>query len=106
MQQKTQRPVQFEITEQNRQTVEAWIGARGLKLVDYLFRGRQRASPHLSTRQCTRLAHRWTASLWLDDSASGAGLVKRVGPTPGYCGDRFARPLRTEPVSADMVITR
>lgn len=30
MQQKTQRPVQFEITEQTRQTVAAWISARGL----------------------------------------------------------------------------
>lgn len=106
MQQKSQRPVQFEITGQNRQTVEAWIGVRGLKPADYLFPGRRRVSPHLPTRQCTRLAHRWTASFWLDGSASGAGLVKRIGPTPGYCGDRFAWPLGMEPVSADTVITR
>jgi len=31
MQQKTQRPVRFEITEQTRQSVEAWIEARGLR---------------------------------------------------------------------------
>ncbi|CAB3797201.1 hypothetical protein LMG28688_04475 [Paraburkholderia caffeinitolerans] len=31
MQQNTQRPVQFEITEQTRQSLEAWIRARGLK---------------------------------------------------------------------------
>ncbi|TCK33317.1 hypothetical protein B0G84_7523 [Paraburkholderia sp. BL8N3] len=31
MQQKTQRPVQFEITEQTRQSAAAWISARGLK---------------------------------------------------------------------------
>jgi integrase len=31
MQQKTQRPVQFEITEQTRESFEAWIEARGLK---------------------------------------------------------------------------
>lgn len=30
MQQKTQRPVQFEITEQTRESLEAWIEARGL----------------------------------------------------------------------------
>ncbi len=29
LQQKTQRPVQFEITEQTRQSVAAWISARG-----------------------------------------------------------------------------
>lgn len=36
MQQKTQRPVQFEITEQTRKSLEAWIGVRGLKSADYL----------------------------------------------------------------------
>src|ERR1700753_2035197 len=38
MQRKTQRPVQFEITEQSRQSIEAWIAARGLKSADYLSR--------------------------------------------------------------------
>lgn len=53
MQQKTQRPVQFEITEQTRQSVEAWIGARGLKSTDYLFNGgltRRPASGRLPAR--------------------------------------------------------
>lgn len=40
MQQKTQRPVQFEVTEQTRQSVAAWISARGLKPTDYLFPSR------------------------------------------------------------------
>ncbi|WP_408602565.1 tyrosine-type recombinase/integrase, partial [Paraburkholderia guartelaensis] len=43
MQQKTQRPVQFEITEQTRQSLEAWIRARGLRSTDYLFPSRLRA---------------------------------------------------------------
>jgi hypothetical protein len=51
MQQKTQRPVQFEITEQTRQSVAAWISARGLKPADYLFPSRLHASAHVSTRQ-------------------------------------------------------
>ena len=55
MQQKTQRPVQFEITEQTRQSVAAWISARDWKPADYLFPSRLRASPHVSTRQ---YAHR------------------------------------------------
>jgi hypothetical protein len=37
MQRKTQRPVQFEITEQPRQSVEAWLAARGRRAADYLF---------------------------------------------------------------------
>ena len=51
MQQKTQRPVQFEITEQTRESLEAWIEVRGLKSADFLFPSRLHTSPHLSTRQ-------------------------------------------------------
>lgn len=78
MQQKTQRPVQFEITEQTRQSVEAWIGARGLKSADYLFPSRLRSSPHLSTRQYARLVHCWIASIGLDDTAYGTHTMRRT----------------------------
>lgn len=78
MQQKTQRPVQFEITEQTRQSVEAWIGARGLKSADYLFPSRLRSSPHLSPRQYARLVHRWIASIGLDDTAYGTHTMRRT----------------------------
>ena len=37
LQQKTQRPVQFEITPPTREAVEAWIKRAGLKLEGYLF---------------------------------------------------------------------
>ena len=48
MQQKTQRPVQFEITEQTRESVVAWIRQAGLRSEDYLFPSRLHASPHIS----------------------------------------------------------
>jgi len=67
-QQKTQRPVQFEITEQTRESLEAWIEARGLKAADFLFPSRLHTSPHLSTRQYSRIVHRWVASIGLDDT--------------------------------------
>ncbi|MGF6768739.1 hypothetical protein P3T18_001209 [Paraburkholderia sp. GAS199] len=51
MQQETHRPVQFEITEQTRESVAACISARGLKPSDYLFPGRLHALAHVSTRQ-------------------------------------------------------
>jgi hypothetical protein len=44
MQQKTQRPVQFEITEPTREAVEAWIGHAGLTSEDSLFPSRVRSS--------------------------------------------------------------
>ncbi|MGY6119583.1 phage integrase family protein [Paraburkholderia sp. BL18I3N2] len=78
MQQKTQRPVQFEITELTRQSVGAWISARGLKPVDFLFPSRISASPHVSTRQYARIVHRWVASIGLDDAAYGTHTMRRT----------------------------
>jgi integrase len=78
MQQKTQRPVQFEITEQTRQSVEAWIAKRGLRTADYLFPSRIHTSGHLSTRQYARLVHRWVASIGLDDTAYGTHTMRRT----------------------------
>jgi integrase len=78
MQQKTQRPVQFEITEQTRESVAAWIRHAGLHATDFLFPRRIHASPHLSTRQYARLVHRWIASIGLDDTAYGTHTMRRT----------------------------
>jgi integrase len=58
MQQKTQRPVQFEITETTRDAIAAWISA-ALKSEDFLFPSRVHASPHLSTRQYAQILDSW-----------------------------------------------
>lgn len=79
MQQETQRRVQFEITEQTRQSIESWIKARRLKPTDYLFPSRLHASPHISTRQYARLVHRWIASIGLDDTAYGTHHASHEG---------------------------
>ena len=50
MQQKMGRPVQFEITQSNREAVQAWIASADLKASDFLFRSRVAESSHLSTR--------------------------------------------------------
>jgi integrase len=78
MQQKTQRPVQFEITEQTRESVATWIKAAELTPSDFLFPGRIHASPHLSTRQYARLVHRWVRSIGLDDTAYGTHTMRRT----------------------------
>ena len=59
LQKKTQRPVQFEITEQTRETVDAWITTAHLKPEQFLFPSRVRESPHLSTRQYSRIVGSW-----------------------------------------------
>jgi len=46
LQQKTQRPVQFEITPSTREAVEAWIKAAALRPDDNLFPSRLHGSPH------------------------------------------------------------
>ena len=55
MQRKTERPVQFEITEQTRDAIAAWITAARLKPEQFLFPSRVSESPHLSTRQYSRI---------------------------------------------------
>src|SRR5436305_83854 len=55
MQRKTQRPVQFGITEQTRHALAAWITAAHLKPEAFLFPSRVAESPHPSTRQYSRI---------------------------------------------------
>ena len=62
---KTGRPVQFEITEQSRSSVEAWLPMLRATGSRYLFPSRLHASPHISTRQYARLVHRWVESIRL-----------------------------------------
>ena len=78
MQQKTQRPVQFEITEQTRESLAAWIRQRGLRGDDFLFPSRVRRSPHLSTRQYARIVHHWVGEIGLDPTAYGTHTLRRT----------------------------
>ena len=55
LQQKTQRPVQFEITEPTREAVGAWIGHAGLSPESRLFPSRLHESTHPSTRQYAQI---------------------------------------------------
>ncbi len=59
MQQKTQRPVQFEITDETQESTATWIKAKNLRSGDYLFPSRIHESPHISTRQYLRIVQRW-----------------------------------------------
>lgn len=78
IQQKTQQPVQFEITPQTRQSLEAWIAGSYLIGSDYLFKGHIRGSPHLSTRQYARIVKRWVCSIGLDPSLYGTHSMRRT----------------------------
>jgi integrase len=84
VQRKTQRPVQFELTEDTRNAVSAWIAKANLKLEQYLFPSRLKNSPHISTRQYARIVHRWVASIGLDPTAYGTHTMRRTKPTLIY----------------------
>ncbi len=78
MQQKTQRPVQFEITEQTRDSLSKWI-VHGRKRSDqFLFPSRVIASRHLSTRQYARIVRRWVSDIGLDPSLYGTHSLRRT----------------------------
>ena len=84
MQQKTQRPVQFEITEPTRDAVAAWIKCGTLKSEDYLFPSRLHTSPHLSTRQYARIVEGWVTDISLDPTAYGTHTLRRTKATLIY----------------------
>jgi len=84
VQRKTQRPVQFELTDPTRGAVTAWIAKADLKSEQYLFPSRSRQSPHVSTRQYARIVHRWVGSVGLDPSAYGTHTMRRTKATLIY----------------------
>lgn len=91
MQRKTQRPVQFELTDQTREAVTEWISAARLRPDQYLFPSRVSASPHISTRQYARIVRRWVASIGLDPTAYGTHSMRRTKATLIYRRTRNIR---------------
>lgn len=78
VQQKTARPVQFEITQQTREAVGEWMRTAQLGSDSYLFPSRCHASPHLSRRQYARIVHRWVAQAGLETHAYGTHTMRRT----------------------------
>src|SRR5690606_4939056 len=59
IQQKTKRPVQFEITPQTQESLLRWIGNKHLSGQSYLFPSRSKPDAHISTRQYARVVKSW-----------------------------------------------
>jgi integrase len=84
MQQKTRRPVQFELTEQTRDAVNTWIVQAQLRSDQFLFPSRFRSSPHLSTRQYAKIVESWVTSIGRDSNAYGTHTMRRTKGTLIY----------------------
>ena len=83
-QQKTGIPVQFEITEQTRKSIEAWYAKAQLKYDDYLFPSRNTSSPHITPRQYARIAKSWFTLIELDPYTYGTHSLRRTKATLIY----------------------
>ena len=84
MQQKSHYPVQFEILEQTRESLGAWVSQAQLKSDQYLFPSRIHSSPHLSTRQYARIVDNWVKSIGLDPAVYGTHTMRRTKATLVY----------------------
>jgi len=78
MQQRTGSPVQFEITEQTRDSISNWINHAELMSDDYLFKSRNRVSSHLSTRQYACRVDDWVRGIGLDPAEYGTHSMRRT----------------------------
>ena len=78
VQKKTGRPVQFEITEQSRSSIEAWLPTLRASGSRYLFPSRLHASPHISTRHYARLGHSWVSGIGLEAASYGTHSMRRT----------------------------
>jgi site-specific recombinase XerC len=84
IQKKTGRPAQFEITEQTRASLEVSLRILRATGSRYLFPSRLHARPHLSTRQYSRLVHRWIDSIGLKSIFYGTHSMRRTKVTQIY----------------------
>jgi len=80
MQQKNQQPVQFEIMGQTQDALADLIDHAKLANDDYLFKSRFSASPHLSTRQYSRIVGAWVSAIGLEPAAYGTHSLRRTKP--------------------------
>ena len=78
MQQKTKRPVQFEITPRTRESISQWIKHQKLAPTAFLFPSRLHESLHLSMRQYTRMVDSWVDEIGLDPTAYGTHSLRRT----------------------------
>ena len=73
------------------QTRGAWIATAHLKPDQFVFPSRITKSPHLSTRQYSRIVGCWVASIGPDPAAYGTHSLRRTKPTLIYRRTRNLR---------------
>jgi len=78
IQQKTGRPVQFELTADVRASLLGWLERRGGTVDDYAFPSRVDHTGPLSTRQYARLVDEWVTAIGLRRAEYGTHSLRRT----------------------------
>ena len=78
LQQKTGRPVPFEVTDATREALLRWLAVRRARAGDWLFPSRGRKGDHMSTRQYSRLVDGWVAMVGLNPADYGTHSLRRT----------------------------
>jgi integrase len=78
VQQKTGRPVQFELTSDVRASLLAWLERRGGSVNEHVFPSRIDRTHHMSTRQYARLVDEWVTAIGLRRAEYGTHSLRRT----------------------------
>ena len=78
VQQKTGRPVQFELLDPTQASLLAWLECRGGAVSDYVFPSRIDHARHISTRQYARLVEEWVVGIGLRREDYGTHSLRRT----------------------------
>ena len=78
IQQKTGRPVQFELTSDVRASLLAWFKRRSGSLNEHAFPSRIDRTHHMSTRQYARLVDEWVTAIGLRRAEYGTHSLRRT----------------------------
>jgi len=78
IQSKTKRPVQFEVSENTRDSIWTWVCGPEMHGCVCLFPSRLHDQPHVSTRQYARLVRYWVSAIGLDPSGCGTHSLRRT----------------------------
>lgn len=78
IQSKTRRPVQFELTENTRESVLAWVKSPEMFAGRFMFPSRFHDRPHISTRQYGRIVRDWVTAIALEPGGYGTHSLRRT----------------------------
>lgn len=78
VQQKTGRPVQFELMDDSRASLLNWLELRGGSLDDFVFPSRMDHAAHIITRQYARLVDERGTGIGLPSEDSGTHSLRRT----------------------------